>query len=415
MDVSLYIARRLSLSSGSGKSAPSVKVAVAAVAISVAVMLAAVSILMGFKNQITDKVVGFNSHISLYTLADSEFDTEQNVVTLNKPLSTMLDSAPFVTSYSLELSMPAILKTEDDFKGVYIKGLSRGADVSFLSDAVIEGKIPDFSDHDSEQSVVISRIAATQLGLSAGDSINTYFITDDIRVRRLAVAAVIDTHFENYDDLFIYGSLPMLQKLSGVSSIQGTAIKLRTDDFHKVAEYTDILHRKLMYERATGNLSRTYLTTNALQQGAGYFQWLAMLDTNVAVVLALMIAVACITLISGMLILIIDKTRFIGIVRSAGMDNRRVARVFVYLSIRVALTGLVIGNAVMLSLLALQYYTHIVPLNAESYYFDYVPVTIGWKAVAALNVGAIVIIFLSLLLPSLFVSRIPPSKAMRYE
>ena len=164
-----------------------------------------------------------------------------------------------------------------------------------------------------------------------------------------------------------------------------------------------------------GKVDKAYMTENAHVQGANYFQWLNLLDTNVIVVLTLMVAVACITLISGMLIIIIDKTRFIGIVRSLGMSNRSLGRVFIYLSIRVALWGLLIGNALMLTLLVIQDKTHFIPLDADSYYFDFVPVSLDWWSFALLNIATVAVIFLTLLLPSRFVSRISPSRAMRYE
>lgn len=378
-------------------------------------MLASIAIVIGFKNEITAKIVGFNSHISLVSYGQGDRETADNLVSVDNSLTELLDEVPYIKSYSLELSMPAILKTDTDFKGVYMKGFGSGADLGYVKEGLVDGYVPDFTSRESAGEVVISKIAANQLGLKAGDNINTYFITDDVYVRKLKVAGIYDTHFEHYDDVFIFGQLRMLQDIARIKPNQGTAVKVMTYNFDNLQQNTADLHNRLVRAGATGNLDRMYITDNALQQGAHYFQWLSLLDTNVVVVLALMLAVAAITLISGMLIIIIDKTRFIGIVRSMGMSNVSLSRVFVYLALRVAVRGLIIGNAVMLTLLAVQHYTRIIPLDAESYYFDYVPVSLHWGAFALLNAGTLVVIFLTLLLPSRFVSRISPARAMRYE
>ncbi len=415
MNCPLYISRRLSLSSSGHKSTPAVKVAVAAVAISIAVMLASIAIVLGFKNEITAKITGFNSHITLYSLAQSEADADANIVQLTPALRRILDDADYITSYSLEVSMPVILKTESDFKGVYLRGLGEGADMDFLQGSLVDGKMPAFGGQQRSDSVIVSQMAADQLGLKVGGSIDTYFITDDVRVRKLAIAGIFNTHFENYDDALMFGDIRLLQGIAGLNLTEGTSIKVMTNDFKRLDENTVDLHSRLARAMAAGKVDKAYMTENAHVQGANYFQWLNLLDTNVIVVLILMVAVACITLISGMLIIIIDKTRFIGIVRSLGMSNRSLGRVFIYLSIKVALWGLMIGNALMITLLVIQDKTHFIPLDADSYYFDFVPVSLDWQSFALLNAATVAVIFLTLLLPSRFVSRISPARAMRYE
>lgn len=412
MNTPFYISRKLSLSSSDGRGTPAVKVAVAAVAISVAVMLASIAVVLGFKNEIRAKVVGFNSDVTLYAMPNAEGDP---LVTLDRRLQQFLDTVPFITSYSLEVSMPAIFKTADNFKGIYIKGKAPGADLSLIENSVVDGKMPDFGNPGNKEDVAISAIAARQLGLKAGDKIDTYFITDDVRVRRLNVAAVFDTHFETYDDVIVFGNISLLQDLAGIRGNQGTAVKVMTDDFEHLDENTSALHNSLIKAYTSGRLPDAYATENVNVQGSNYFQWLELLDTNVAVILILMIAVGCVTLISGLLILIIDKARFIGIVRSMGISNRALSRVFTYLSLRVAVRGLVIGNVLMIGLLVAQHYLHFIPLDGEAYYFDYVPVSLDWVAFAILDVCTLIIIFLALLLPSRYVSRISPAAAMRYE
>lgn len=413
MNSALYLARRLSLGADGHKSSPALKVCVAAVALSVAVMLAAIAVVTGFKQEIRDKVFGFNSHITLYALPASEDDS--NLLTLTPTLSDLLDNKPYITDYALEASIPAILKTQSDFKGVYMRSVEGKGVAEFIKKNMETGSMPDYSQKENEQSIVISSIAAKQLNLKVGDKIDTYFISDNLRVRRMEVAGIYNTHFDNYDRVIIYGALPIIQQLGGVSRNQATSIVINTDNIANVEQYAADLQQTLMDASVSGYLNRYYQVDNAYKQGAGYFQWLSLLDTNVVVILTLMIIVAIATLISGMLILILDKDRFIGIIRALGASVKNVRRVFVFLALKIAAIGMLIGNLLMLTLLEIQDKTHLLPLDAEAYYIDFVPVKIDWSWVAALNIGVFVVIYLSLALPSRFVAKISPAESMRSE
>lgn len=415
MNYPLFLARRLSLSSGGHKSSPAIKVAITAVALSIAVMLAAISIVLGFKREIREKVVGFNSHITLYSVAQSEGD--DNLVSLTPSLVKLLDEEDYITDYSLEASIPAILKTPDNFKGVYLRSLSGKQINDFLTKNLEEGDLPDSrqpADSTSLQ-VVISRIAARQLNLKPGDKIDTYFISDDVRVRKLEFTGIFNSHFDSYDDIYLYGSLGLIQELGGIGNHQGTTIQVQTNDFNNLEENTLRLQNRLMEALADGTVYKFYRADNALQQGAGYFRWLSLLDTNVIVILVLMTFVACITLISGMLIIILDKKRFIGLIRSLGARRSKVRSVFIYMALKVAITGMITGNGLMLLLLYFQNRFHLIPLNPEAYYIDFVPVEFNWPLFGILNLGVAFIIYLSLILPSWFASGISPAETMRYE
>lgn len=413
MNYSLYLARRLSLAANGRSASPAVKVAVAAVALSVAVMMAAVAIVLGFKNEIRDKVIGFNSEISIY--ASGVGVDSDNLVSLTPTLRSLLDSVPFVTGYSLQTSMPAIMKTSDNFKGVYLKSAADRNLSSFLKSNLEEGSMPDFNEDSSENKIVISRLAANQLKLKAGDKIDTYFITDKINVRRLIVAGIYNSHFDNYDNVLIFGSLPLSQRLASLNKNQGTSVQVSVDDFNRIEEYTDYLNSVLAEATASGLIYKSYRAENARVQGQGYFRWLELLDMNVAVVLVLMTFVACVTLVSGMLIIILDKKNFIGIVRALGSTVPKVRKVFMYLAMRVAFTGMLIGNVVMISVLYLQDKYHFIPLDPESYYIDFVPVDLSWRYIVVLNAGVALIAYLVLILPSRFVAGINPAETMRYE
>jgi len=376
-------------------------------------MLASVAIVIGFKREIRDKVIGFNSHITLYGVtSDSDGG---NLVTLTPSLKSILDDQPYVRDYSLEASIPAILKTPTDFKGVYLRSVNGAGTRDFVRTNVEEGSIPDYAEDGNLDKIVISRIAARQLGLGVGDRIDTYFISDQVRVRRLEVAGIYNSHFDTYDQIIIYGALPLVQSVAEITASQGTSLQIYIDDFNRVQEYTGVLNETLADGLASGLLYRYYRVENACSQGAGYFQWLSLLDTNVAVVLTLMAIVAIATLISGMLILILDKKRFIGVVRAMGAPIGSVRRVFIYLAMKVALRGMLIGNVLMLGFLYCQDRWHFLPLDPEAYYIDFVPVGINWWSVLVLNAVCFLLIYLSLIIPSRFVAGISPADTMRTE
>ncbi len=411
MNYALYLGRRLALGSGGRKSSPGVTVATAAIALSVAVMVASIAIVLGFKREITDKVLGFTSHIVM-TVSPNEGD---NLITLTPTLKKLLDSQDCIKDYSLQISLPTILKTPNDFKGIFLKTLDDKATRDFLKSNLISGQIPDYSQDSTRLDIVLSRMAASQMGLKQDDKVDCYFINDDVKVRRLKIAGIFDSHFDAYDDLMVYGSRGLAETFSGLKPNQGSSILITTTDFNQLDEETAQLQATLNNAVAEGLIYKNYYLENAHVQGASYFHWLSMLDTNVIVVLTLMMIVGCVTLISGMLTIILDKKRFIGLVKALGASNAKVRQVFVYLALRVALIGMVIGNALVFALLLIQDKYHIFKLDASSYYIDFVPVELNWTAFILLNIGVMGVIYLTLILPSRIIAKISPSETMRSE
>lgn len=409
MNYAIFLGRRLALGSEGRKSSPGIKVATAAIALSVAVMIASISIVMGFKREITEKVVGFTSHIIMTSQSDN------NLITLTPTLKNTLKSQEYVADFSLQVSLPAILKTPDDFKGIFLKNLDDRATRLFIKKNLISGYVPDYSNDSASLQIVLSRLAASQLNLKQGDKVDCFFINDDVKVRRLKIAGIYDSHFDAYDNLMVYGSRSLLNAFSSLNDNQGSSLLITVNDFSKLDEVTSKLQKTLDLATSQGLLYKNYELENAHVGGANYFHWLNMLDTNVVVVLTLMMIVGCVTLISGMLTIILDKKRFIGLMKSLGATNRKLREVFVYLSLRVAILGMLIGNALIISLLFLQDKYHYLKLDATSYYIDYVPVDINWVSIACLNFGVAVVIYLILFFPSRIISKISPSETMRNE
>lgn len=412
MNYPLYLGRRLALGGNGRKSSPGVRVATAAIALSVAVMTASIAIVLGFKREITDKVVGFTSHM---VMTANPAPGEDNIVTLTPTLKKILDSQPYIKDYSTQVSIPTILKTPTDFKGIFLQNLDDKATKEFISSCLISGKMPDWRQDSARNDVLLSRLAASQLGLKTGDKVDCFFINSDVKVRRMKIAGIYDSHFDAYDDLMVYGSRQLSDAFSGLKETQGSSILITTDDFGSIDETTALLRDTLDKAYANELIYKRYYIENAHVTGANYFHWLSMLDMNVVVVLTLMMVVGCVTLISGMLTIILDKKRFIGLMKSLGAPTGKLRIVFVYLALRVALTGMLIGNILILVLLWIQDRYHIFGLDASSYYIDFVPVEFDWGAIALLNAGVLLIVYLSLIFPSRIIANISPAETMREE
>ena len=412
MNYPLYLGRRLALGGDGRKSSPGVRVATAAIALSVAVMTASIAIVLGFKREITDKVVGFTSHM---ILTANPAPGEDNIITMTPTLRKILDSQQYIEDYSLQVSLPAILKTPSDFKGIFLKNLDDRATREFISSCLVSGSMPDYSQDSTRYDIVLSRLAASQLGLGQNDKVDCFFINDDVRVRRLRIAGIFDSHFDAYDNLMVYGSRALSNTFSGLNDNQGSSILVTTVDFNNLDEETASLRQALDSALAEGLIYRSYYIENAHVGGANYFHWLSMLDTNVIVVLVLMMIVGCVTLISGMLTIILDKKRFVGLMKALGAPTSRLRQVFVYLAMRVAVTGMLIGNLIMITFLWLQDRYHMLKLDASSYYIDFVPVQLDFTSILMLNAGVLAIVYISLLLPSRMIANISPAETMRSE
>lgn len=379
-------------------------------------MLCAVAVVQGFKQQITNKIAGFNAHLQIYRLVEDNSDPEaDNLLTLTPTLRSILDSEPYVAGYEMELNMPVILKTPQDFKGIYIKGTD-GSDIrSFLGSQLTAGKMPDFSLPSTAYDLALSQKMADDLGLKVGDSIPAFFMNDELRAQKYRVAATYSTHFEQFDDLIALGNIAPLREMANIGQGQGVNIRVVTTDFDLADGYADRLRKRLNSAYTSGEVAIPYRVESVTDRSAAYFSWLSLLDTNVTVILTLMTIVACITLIAAMLIQILDKVRLIGILRALGATRRKVCNVFVFMALRIALLGIIIGNGIGLLILFLQQKYHFLPLDADSYYIDYVPVQMNVESIIILNVAVTAVVFLALLLPATVAGRISPAESMRYQ
>lgn len=412
--IEIDIARHIAIGGNGCKSSPAVKVAIASVSLSITVMLLAVAIVFGFKRDITSKIQGFNPHITLYSAAN---DTEgRPVLTLNNALEHTLDAEESIIDWQPAVNTLAILKTKDNFKGLYLNGLSDTHDNSFLQENLIEGDLPDFSNPKSCKSqIMLSRRVADEMKLNAGDSINIYTMSGDINVKRMELTGIYDSHLDMYDNIIAFCSIDAARQLSGLNQDEASRIDITTAGLDNIEEDAIILHNKLKRNADKGEIPPFIAMDTIYTQCGGLFGWLSLLDTNVWVILILLTLVSAFTLISGMLIIILEKVRFIGIMKALGASSASVRNIFIWVAMRIGLKGIAIGTTIAMVLISVQYYFHIIPLNPEAYYMDYAPVEFCWWAFAAVVVGFAAIIYIVLTLPSRLVSHISPSESMRFD
>lgn len=413
MSFSLFIARRLSLST-KASSNTGIITAITGIALSMTVMIVSIAIMTGFRKEIVQKVTGFDSQISI----GINPDTSGNTLVSNKDIEPIKTILPHGVTYSLTGRQPVIIKTKDNFSGSVIKGVDGEYDMSFLKSNLVEGVTPDYKSDSTLYDIVLSRTLAQSVGLTLGDKVDTYFLNDGggYRIRKLKIAGLFDTHFSEYDRNMIFGSLDMLRQVAGIPDSCATIIEINglTDD-KLIDEAENIIVSEYLDRLFSGQSDRHYTVLNIHKTAALFFNWLALLDTNVAVILTLMSLLTILTLVSSLFILILRRVKMIGVLKALGASSRQIRHVFIILSLKVLAYGLIIGNILGLCIVYIQKITGVVPLDPEAYYLDHVPVEIQWPTIMLLNIAVVILSFTMLLLPSTVISTISPSRTIRYE
>ncbi len=418
MNFPLFIARRLKLTGNSDKESLSAGtlIAVAGVALAVLVMILAMAVVLGFKQQIREKVTGFDAQITVTPYSQPAECNDQAFITLDGKMTGLLREVLPEAEISLTLKQPGIIKTPDNFVGLVFKGFDSGHDWEFVKKNLTGGEVPDYSDTGNNNRIVVSSTTAKALGLGLGDRVNTYFFTaGNLRARKFEIAGIYDSKFGEYDKLYAFAPLGTLQRIAVADSLSGTAVEIRKLDQKRIESLSEQLQGNLTSALYRGELEEFHLVENVRQIGAIYFNWLDLLDTNVAVILILMACIAAVTLISSLFIIILDRVRSIGILKALGATNSQIRRIFVYAVQRLVLSGMVIGNVLALALEFVQYRFHLLPLNPESYYLSYVPVRIDWGYLLLLDAGILLLSVLVLVLPSHLAATVSPAQTMKYE
>ncbi len=414
MSLSLFLARRIYRDSNPGKqvSRPAVLIAMIGIAIGLAVMIVAVAVIVGFKSEIRDKVVGFGAHIRIDNLYAAG-SYESTPIVVEDDMMTALAAYPEVKHVQRYSTKAGMIKTDDAFQGMMLKGVGPEYDWSFFQRHLVEGEIPQFSDTASSNKVLVSKPLANKLKLELGDKLDTYYIQEEVRARRLTVAGIYQTNFSEYDNLFLLTDLYMVNRLNKWQPGQVSGVELQLHDYETLEETTyqiadDIYNNPDRY-------GADYCVSNVEQLNPQIFSWLDILDVNIWVILILMTGVAGFTMISGLLIIIIERTSMIGTLKSLGADNFTIRKVFLWFAVFLIGKGMLWGNIIGLAFYFIQHTFGLFKLDAETYYMDTVPVSFNIWLFLLLNIGTLLVSVLMLLGPSYLITRISPANSIRYE
>ncbi len=417
MNHELYIARRMKLDNERQKGSPSLTVALVGIVLAIVVMILSIAIVMGFKGEISGKIMHLDAHLRVTNAA---LGIDDNYATVNgrevrEAIAGDSAFAPLVESMSLIADKSAILKTDEDFMGIIMRGVDEGYDFSYLDSKMIDGSVPAVSDTASGNQIIISKTVADRLKLHAGDKVLTYFIDNSIKVRNLTISGVFETDLEAFDNAYVVGGIGIVQGVNGWNGDTGTSVAVNmgsTSDLDSDAYSLYSLLAKNTVQQESKNL---FFVTTTHQNNLPFFAWLQMLDMNVVIILTLMMIVAAFTLISAMLMIVLERIRVIGNFKAMGATNGAIRRIFIYLTGKLILKALVLGNIIGIGLALLQQYGHIVRLDPTAYYMPYVPISLSIPALVMLNIGIIVISYLTLLGASHIISTIKPTATMRFE
>jgi lipoprotein-releasing system permease protein len=385
-------------------SRPAVRVALGGIVIGVMVMVMAICVVVGFKHEVQRKVAGFGSHIQVVNF-DNNATYELRPIEVSDSLLDRLSALPHVEHVSTFASKPGILKTDSAFQGIIFKGTDYW---DYFAENLVTGSLPM-----EKNEVIISTILANQLRLTVGDAILCYFVQDDLRVRKLYISGLYNTCMSEMDRLFVLGDINLVRQLNQWKETQSSGIEILVDDLRYLQEASD-----RVYFTTANRLDEAgnALYTQTLEQvNPQIFAWLDLLDMNVVIIIVLMLCVSGFSIITGLIILILESITLIGTLKALGANNRFVRRIFIFEAILLVGKGMLLGNVLGLGIVTLQYFTHAIPLDAAVYYVSYVPMAFPWDGLVALNIGVLFVAWGIMLAPSAIVSQISPAKVMHFE
>ena len=379
------------------------------IALGVAVMLVSIAIVIGFKQTVTEKVAGFEAHLQLVNF-DNNNTYEYLPVAVSDSLLKELRQVDNVAVVAPFITKPAIFKTDSAFQGVVCKA---SEDMDFFREALLEGDLPR-----TDKEVLISYALANALQLQIGDDLTAFFFTSTVRQRKLIISGIYRTGLEEFDARFVLTTMSLLRQVNqwetGANTFQQySGIDIRATSLRTLPEVEETVWRKTA-NKLDEDGNALYLV-NLVQRNPAIFAWLDLLDTNVLIIILLMCAVSAFAIVSGLIILMLNSVQFIGLMKALGAHNGFIMRIFRYQALQLILKGVLIGNAVALPLLALQYYTHFISLDPVTYYVPYVPIAFPWILFIALNLLTIIIAALVILAPTYLIAKIDPARVLQYE
>jgi len=402
-----FIAQNISSAKSDQYATPVVRISFISIALGLALMIISVAVVIGFKKSISNKIIGFTSDLKIVPFDNNE-SLEENPITIEDDLIHALQTNSNITHFQYCARKAGVIKTSEQVQGIVFKGVGTDFDRTFLDQSLVSGHFPDFSEKPTDE-VLISRSLADKLKLKTGDELRTWFISEtgnNARGRKFKISGLFNTSMEEFDNVYVIGDIKQVQKLNNWDSNQIGSIELEVNNRENL---TDIAFG--LYDQIPFNLT----VVSVKEEYPQIFNWLDLLDMNVIVILILLIIVASITMVSTLLVLILERTSMVGILKALGANNWSIRKIFLYKSGFIILKGIIWGNILGISFVVIQYFFRIVHLSPESYYVDYVPVEMNWGYLMLLNFGALIICGFMLIAPSYYITRIIPAKALRYE
>ncbi len=406
MNLPLFIAKRITFSSERTFSKLIVRIAILGIMLGLAVMILAVAIVKGFKSEIREKVRGFSGDIQVTRLdLNSSYENSPFVIETGK--FKQMISQPGISYAQPFATKPGIINTNEEVEGVVLKGVDKNYNWSYFKNTLVEGKVIDFSDSaKSRNQILISKYTADRLNLGVGDDFLMYFIENSLRKRKFVISGIYSLGVEEVDKTFVIGDLALIQSLNHWDPRQVGGYELRVNEFDNLDETANRVDDIIGINLRSYTVKQYYPTI---------FEWLSLLDVNTQVILVLMMAVAVINMISALLIMILERTNMIGVLKALGSTNWNVRKIFLYNATYLIGFGLFLGNILGVGLGLFQSLTHFFKLDQASYYIAFVPVQLEWQDILLLNAGTLLISVVVLLVPSLLVTRISPLKAISFK
>ncbi len=405
MNLSYFISKRIHKTDENSFSSTIHKIAIASIAIGLAVMIISFLILGGFQQTIKEKIYGFASHLQVtkYTLGNS---MEEVPISKKSDFYSNRESYEFIDHIQEYSHKAGLLKTEDEVLGVLLKGVGRSFDLDRFQENIISGTFINFKDSTSSTDVLLSQRIANRLKLKTGDDVVIYFVQNPPRFRKLKIVGIYETGMEDFDDKVIIGDIALIQRLNDWEEDQVGGFEVYVKDDGNIDFAAKSLLEDLDYDLFIEKVSDRYIQI---------FEWLTLLNRNVVIFLALILFVACFNMVSILLILIMERTHMIGVLKALGATNGQVQDIFRYNGMLLIVKGMFLGNLIGLGLGALQYYFQIIPLDQENYYMSFVPIAWDWPILLFLNFITFVVVTLILVIPTMVISRIKPINAITFD
>lgn len=412
MNLELFIARRLfGMRKGEYRiSKPAVTIAQWGVSVGIIVMIVSMCIVVGFKHEIKEKIIGFGSHIQIRNYEASDFGDKP--VTADSDDVNRLKEIPGVEHIQQFIQKPGLISVGDEFEGIIVKGIGDGYNCNFIASHIIEGTFPQFSDTASTNKIVISRIIANKLNIAQGDKINIYFVQEGIKARRMTVEGIYETNLNEMDELLAITDIYTTRRLNGWNSNQSVGLEVSVSDYDRITAIRDTM-MSCISEIADKHRQGLFVQT-VEEMNPRMFAWLEVLDGTVWIILVLVLGIAGFTVISGLLILILEKSNLIGVMKALGAQDTSIRKIFLYYAIFIIGRGMLWGNIIGFAICLLQKFTGIVALDPTMYYMDRVPIMFTWWLLP-MNIVMFIISVAMLVLPSMLISRIEPTKAIKFE